>query len=82
MNENTQPEKIDIYWKSIEHPATFEIQLSSGGGQFITVYKGTITETEKYSAYSFKKTVASDLRILLTSGKATVSEIKLDNVKK
>jgi len=82
MNENAQPEKIDIYWKSIEHPAAFEIQLSSGGGQFITVYKGAISETEKYSTYMFKKAVASDLRILLTSGKATISEVKLDNVKK
>lgn len=82
MNENAQPEKIDIYWKSIEHPAAFEIQLSSGGGQFITVYKGTITETEKYSSYNFKKAVASDLRILITSGKTTISEVKLDNVKK
>lgn len=81
MNENAQPEEIDIYWKSIEHPAAFEIQLSSGGGQFITVYKGSVAETEKYSTYTFKKAVASDLRILLTSGKATISEIKLDNVK-
>lgn len=81
MNENAQPEKIDIYWKSIEHPAAFEIQLSSGGGQFITVYSGNITDTEKYSTYTFKKAVASDLRILLTSGKATISEVKLDNVK-
>ncbi|MDR1707553.1 MAG: glycoside hydrolase family 3 C-terminal domain-containing protein [Prevotella sp.] len=82
MDENAQPEKIDIYWKSIEHPAAFEIQLSSGGGQFITVYKGNITDTEKYSTYIFKKAVASDLRILITSGKATVSEVKLDNVKR
>lgn len=81
MNENAQPEKIDIYWKSIEHPAAFEIQLSSGGGQFITVYKGNITDTEKYSTYTFKKAVASDLRILITSGKATISEVKLDNIK-
>lgn len=82
MDENAQPEKIDIYWKSIEHPAAFEIQLSSGGGQFITVYKGNITDTEKYSTYIFKKAVASDLRILITSGKATISEVKLDNVKR
>lgn len=81
MNENAQPEKIEIYWKSIEHPAAFDIQLSSGGGQFITVYSGNITDTEKYSTYTFKKAVASDLRILLTSGKGTISEVKLDNVK-
>ena len=81
MEENAQPDKMSIYWKAIEHPAAFEIQLSSGGGQFLTVYKGEIKEAEKLSTYSFPKTIASDVRIAITSGKASISEVKLDNIK-
>ncbi len=81
MEENAQPDKMSIYWKAIEHPAAFEIQLSSGGGQFLTVYKGDIKEAEKLSTYSFPKTIASDVRIAITSGKASISEVKLDNIK-
>lgn len=81
MEDNTQPDKMSIYWKAVEHPAAFEIQLSSGGGQFLTVYKGEITETEKFADYTFPKTIASDVRIVITSGNATISEVKLDGVK-
>ena len=81
MEDNTQPDKISIYWKSIEQPAAFEIQVSSGGGQFLTVYKGEITETDRFIDYTFSKTIASDVRLLITSGDITISEVKLDGLK-
>lgn len=83
MQENAQPNKMSIYWKAIEHPASFEIQISSGGGQFLTVYKGTIKDSdlEKFSNYTFPKTVASDVRIVINSGKASIAEVKLEKVK-
>lgn len=83
MQENAQPDKMSIYWKAIEHPASFEIQISSGGGQFLTVYKGTIKDSdlEKFSNYTYPKTVASDVRIVINSGKASIAEVKLEKVK-
>uniref|UniRef100_UPI003569B181 beta-glucosidase n=1 Tax=Bacteroides finegoldii TaxID=338188 RepID=UPI003569B181 len=40
----------------------FEIQLSSGGGQFLTVYSGTIDTYSRPLTFNFKETIASDLR--------------------
>ena len=59
----------------------FEIQLSSGGGQFLTVYSGTVKEYNKLLDFRFKGTTASDLRIVLGSDRVGVAEIKLPNCK-
>ena len=56
-------------------PAEFEIQLSSGGGQFLTVYSGTVSEYGKLISYTFKGTTASDLRIVLNDDRVGVAEI-------
>ncbi|WP_289074700.1 beta-glucosidase [uncultured Bacteroides sp.] len=58
-------------------PSTFEIQLSGGGGQFITVYSGTVTEYGKPITYTFKGTTASDLRILLSDDRVGVAEVNI-----
>lgn len=58
-------------------PATFEIQLSGGGGQFLTVYNGTVEEYEKSHTYKFKGTTASDLRILLNDDRIGISEVNI-----
>lgn len=63
-------------------PADFEIQLSSGGGQFLTVYSGTTTEYNKLLPISFKGTTASDLRIILNSDRVGIAEVKLPQMKK
>lgn len=60
----------------------FEIQLSSGGGQFLTVYSGTTQELDKPLTISFKESVASDLRIVLNSDRVGISEVVLPQVKK
>lgn len=57
-------------------PATFEIQLSGGGGQFLTVYSGTVGEYGKLISYPFKGTTASDLRIVLNDDRVGVAEVK------
>lgn len=57
-------------------PATFEIQLSGGGGQFLTVYSGTVSEYGKLISYPFKGTTASDLRIVLNDDRIGVAEVK------
>ncbi|MDN0073062.1 glycoside hydrolase family 3 N-terminal domain-containing protein [Bacteroides caecigallinarum] len=58
-------------------PSTFEIQLSGGGGQFLTVYNGTVTEYGKPITYTFKGTTASDLRILLSDDRVGVAEVNI-----
>ena len=58
-------------------PSTFEIQLSGGGGQFLTVYNGTVTEYGKPITYTFKGTTASDLRILLNDDSVGVAEVNI-----
>lgn len=58
-------------------PSTFEIQLSGGGGQFLTVYNGTVIEYGKPITYTFKGTTASDLRILLNDDRVGVAEVNI-----
>ena len=60
-------------------PANFEIQLSGGGGQFLTVYSGTVSEFGKLISYPFKGTTASDLRIVLNDDRIGVAEIKISD---
>ena len=57
-------------------PATFEIQLSGGGGQFLTVYWGTVSEYGKLISYPFKGTTASDLSIVLNDDRVSIAEVK------
>lgn len=57
-------------------PATFEIQLSGGGGQFLTVYSGTVSEYGKLISYPFKGTTASGLRIVLNDDRVSIAEVK------
>lgn len=58
-------------------PANFEIQLSGGGGQFLTVYSGTVSEYNKPHTYTFRGTTASDLRILLNDDRVGIAEVNL-----
>ena len=58
-------------------PAEFEIQLSGGGGQFLTVYSGTVSQYGELISYPFKGTTASDLRILLNDDRVGIAEVIL-----
>lgn len=60
----------------------FEIQLSGGGGQFLTVYSGTVKEYNKLLDFRFQGTTASDLRIVLGSDRVGIAEVKLPLLKK
>lgn len=87
--ENVLDEKINTAWQGNKGdyitfaftrdnnlPATFEIQLSGGGGQFLTVYSGTVSEYGKLISYPFKGTTASDLRIVLNDDRVSIAEVK------
>ena len=72
-------DRVFIRWAGLpKEPVHFEIQISSGGGQFLTVFSGKATKTEHMQCYKFNKTTVSDIRILITSGKASVAEVKID----
>ena len=58
-------------------PAEFEIQLSGGGGQFLTVYSGTVSQYGELISYPFKGTTASDLRILLNDDRVGIAKVVL-----
>lgn len=77
LKNGTQVDKVTIaFTRDNNLPATFEIQLSGGGGQFLTVYSGTVSEYGKLISYPFKGTTASDLRIVLNDDRVGVAEVK------
>lgn len=76
------PDNIFIHWKKILEPTVFEIQVSSGGGQFLTVYKGNAEASNDFISYPLKGDVASDIRILIISGEATVAEVDIPRLRK
>ena len=75
LKNGTQVDKVTIaFTRDNNLPATFEIQLSGGGGQFLTVYSGTVSEYGKLISYPFKGTTASDLRIVLNDDRVSIAE--------
>ena len=81
MDEEAQTNEISILWGNVKDAAAFEVQLSGGGGQFLTVYKGKVPTDGKPAKVKFKGTTASDLRILITSGTASIMEASIPNMK-
>ena len=81
LENNASPNNIAIAWKEKSKDAKFEIQLSGGGGQFLPVYEGTVEATNELTNYRFKGTTASDIRIVITSGNASISEVKIKELK-
>ena len=68
---------VSVVWEGLDgDPADFDIQLSGGGGQFITVWSGKAGAGRQ--SYRFPATVASDFRILLKTGSAVISELELE----
>lgn len=68
---------VDIIWNnSHKSKIEFELQLSSGGGQFITCYKGEHQgRGPQFMSYKFPSNQASDLRIIIKDGKASIGEV-------
>lgn len=80
IDENKQTDDVTLQWGNVRN-ASFEIQLSGGGGQFLTVCKGKVPTDGKPARVKFKGTTASDLRILLTAGSADLLEATVPNLK-
>jgi beta-glucosidase len=75
--DNAEPKKIGIAWYQGEgRKYDFEIQLSGGGGQWMTVYKGTSSGTTgQVEYYSFDGFAASDLRLICINPEKSWSSI-------
>ena len=77
--------KIDgisiAFQREVPSKTSFEIQLSGGGGQFLTVYSGTIEKFDKLIPFRFKGTTASDLRIVLGDDRTGIAEVKIDQLR-
>lgn len=79
LSPNSTPKEIKIKWSSVESGATFKLQLSGGGGQFLDVFAGPIKAG--WQTVKFAPTTASDLRLLITRGSASVDEVALPELK-
>lgn len=79
LQENAEPGKVEMVWANSEKETVeFDIQLSSGGGQFLTVYQGSYQGTGlKQITYTFSPNSASDLRILIKKGKPGIAEVRI-----
>lgn len=81
LGEAARVREIGIGWMNGTR-CRFEIQLTSGGGQFLTVHRGEVDADLNFVNYTFPLTNASDIRILITGGSGAVESINLTPVKK
>jgi len=79
INSQQAIDYIDIVWhEGTDLNSTFEIQLSSGGGQFLTVYKGKPSRINVPEKYVFKESMVTDLRIIVDSGVLKIAEVYIN----
>ena len=78
LDENKSLEDIDISWgENTDLKSVFEVQVSSGGGQFITVLKSTPQDINSVNKYTFEESAGTDLRIRIVSGVVNISEVDI-----
>jgi len=67
-----------IYWgENNEVNAEFEIQLSKGGGQFLSFYTGKLYDISE-SKINVKESGVSDIRIIVKNKKALISKVEIN----
>ncbi len=80
LRSGAKPSEIGIAWDEGE-PVEFEIQLSSGGGLFIPVWRGrSRLNNGTMERYTFDGATSSDLRILILSSRGRIKEVQLDEL--
>lgn len=80
LRSGAKPTSIGIAWDE-GAPVEFEIQLSSGGGLFIPVWRGTSKLSNgMMETYTFDGATSSDLRILILGDKGRIKEVKLEEL--
>ena len=80
MEDGAELDHLDIEWSPDSVGAGFEIQITDGGGQFLTVFKGTAKAGTERS-YRFSRVKASEVKIVLTGIPATIISVRGDGIK-
>ena len=62
---------------------SFEILWTNGGGQFLPVYRGQVSTADKAErqVYTFEPVGASEIRVAVTKGSATIISLENDVIK-
>lgn len=62
---------------------SFEILWTNGGGQFLPVYRGQVSTADKTErqVYTFESVGASEIRVAVTKGSATIISLESDVIK-
>lgn len=62
---------------------SFEILWTKGGGQFLPVYRGQVSTADKTErqVYTFESVGASEIRVAVTKGSATIISLESDVIK-
>lgn len=62
---------------------SFEILWTNGGGQFLPVYRGQVSTADKTErqVYTFEPVGASEIRVAVTKGSATIISLESDVIK-
>ncbi len=81
LAENAKVDHIRISWKKAAPDAAYDIQISNGGGQFLSVKTGKV-KPDTDEDIRFSRTGGSDLRILVTEGEAEIAEVSLPELRK
>lgn len=68
--------ELAIVWKDLEPNSRFEISITDGGGQFLPVCSSAVESGKQ--VYRFDSISASELKISITSGQATIENITCD----
>ncbi|WP_298062670.1 glycoside hydrolase family 3 N-terminal domain-containing protein, partial [uncultured Rikenella sp.] len=80
LRSGAKPTSLGIAWEEGD-PVEFEIQLSSGGGLFVPVWRGrSRLNNGTMETYTFDGATSSDLRIVILGDKARIKEVKLNEL--
>lgn len=81
LPSGSKPTSLGIAWDE-GVPVEFEVQLSSGGGLFIPVWRGkSRLNNGAMETYTFDGASSSDLRILILGDKGRIKEVQLKELK-
>ena len=80
VEDGAELDHLDIEWSPDSVGAGFEIQITDGGGQFLTVFKGTAIAGAERS-YKFSRVKASEVKIMLTGTPGTIISVRGNGIK-
>lgn len=80
LKDNSTIEQLKVSWEPLKKNSRYELQLSNGGGQFLTIKTGDIHSMTN-GIIKFPPSSGSEIRILVQSGSVKIAEIDLPQLK-